>query len=351
MLDNGRAVIRRIGLARLALTAGIFLLISSFPADAMAKCELRSPLVFADLNWGSARLHTAIASYIVEHGYGCETARVPGGTLDSLARISSGDVDIMMEVWKDNVLNLWTDAEENGLVTDLGVNFENAIQGWFVPRYLIEGDLERGITALAPKLKSVFDLKEYWKVFSTPSSSGSGIFMNCLLSWSCEPVNTKKLKIYGLESGFINEHPETEEELAKFITDSYVNGVPFVSYYWGPTWILGAYDLIRLEEPKYDETIWQQLVNSESSEEATAYPSSTIYKGANFALELEAPELTQFFRQYSLSIESINEILAEQHFSSNSLENVARRFLRTHPKILREWVPQEVALRIFQSLQ
>jgi ABC-type proline/glycine betaine transport system substrate-binding protein len=49
----------------------------------------------------------------------------------------------------------------SGLYQELGLNFGDNMQGLYVPRYVIEGDTERGIEAMAPDLKAVADLAKY----------------------------------------------------------------------------------------------------------------------------------------------------------------------------------------------
>ena len=77
---------------------GILLCTCGTAVHAQRACELAYPLVFADLDWDSARLHNAIASFIVERGYGCAIERVPSSTLDGLELMKAGSIDVMMEV-------------------------------------------------------------------------------------------------------------------------------------------------------------------------------------------------------------------------------------------------------------
>lgn len=98
----------------------------------MAKCELDRPLMFAELDWDSNRFHTAVAKYIIEHGYECEVDGIPGSTiplLTALGRGVPGGVDVAMEVWRDNVTEVWNKMERQGKVRELGVNFPDSTQG------------------------------------------------------------------------------------------------------------------------------------------------------------------------------------------------------------------------------
>lgn len=336
-------------LALLAGLIGAFVSVT-VPARAAPKCEVGLPLVFADLDWDSARLHTAIASYIVQQGYGCEVEYAPGGTLDAFSGLSTGAVDVMMEVWKDNFFEKWDAMEEKGFVLDVGVNFSDAVQGWFVPRYLVEGDAKRGIKALAPDLRSVSDLRRYKHLFAEPSNPETGIFTNCVPSWSCASVNTKKLKAYGLAEHFTDRRSKTGDELADYITTRYEAGKPFLAYYWEPTWILGAFDLIRLEEPPYDEEVWQNLLIAESPERATAYPPATVNKGLNFFIEIDAPVLFAFFTRYGIPTRMIDVLLSFRHKNNLSIDQTARHFLVTHPELWKQWVSNNAARQIDDSI-
>ena len=63
----------------------------------------------------------------------------------------SGDVDVYMEVWVDN-LPTYQDDLKAGKFKELGINFDDNKQGLYVPEYVIEGS-ERGIEPMAPDLK------------------------------------------------------------------------------------------------------------------------------------------------------------------------------------------------------
>ncbi len=119
-------------------------------APAAHACELDRPLMFAGLDWDSSRIQVAVARHIVEHGYGCKTDSLPVSTLPAVAGLVRGDLDVMMEVWKQNLPEAWEKGLAAGKVVELGVNFDDGVQAWYVPRYLVEGDPERGLEPKAP---------------------------------------------------------------------------------------------------------------------------------------------------------------------------------------------------------
>ena len=151
-------------------------------------CELDRPVIFAGLDWDSNSVHTEIARFILENGYGCATDIIPGTTVPLLNGQIRGDIDVTMEIWRDNVREIYDPALEEGTVVDLGVNYPDAIQGWFVPNYVIEGE-----NAPATGLRSVADLPRFKDVFADPEEPGKGRFYNGVAGWGAEGVSTRKL--------------------------------------------------------------------------------------------------------------------------------------------------------------
>lgn len=327
----------------------LFLLLALEPFHPALPCEITRPVVFADLDWDSNRLHTAIARYIIEQGYGCATDSIPGSTIPLLTGLTRGDVDVTMEIWTNNLPEVWAKALADNKVVELSVNFPDAVQGWYVPRYLLEGDPKRGIEPRAPDLKSVFDLPRYKTLFRDPEEPGKGRFYNCILGWQCEVVNTKKLKVYGLDEHFTNFRPGTGEALAAAIASAYKRAKPFVAYYWEPTWVTGNYDLVMLEEPPYNEAQWKILKDEDNPKVATAYPKVGVIVGVNQRFYSEAPKLSAFLDNYQTSSSLISELLAHMEANKLSEQEAAVYFLKTKPTIWTPWVPEAIASQVKAS--
>ena len=307
--------------------------------------------MFAGLDWNSSRIHVAVASHILEHGYGCQTDSLPVTTLPAVAGLVRGDLDVMMEVWMQNIPEAWEKGLAGGKVVQVGINVSDSVQGWFVPRYLVAGDEKRGIEPQAPGLRSVADLPRYKELFRDPEEPAKGRFYNCVLGWACETINTKKLKIYRLEPHYTNFRPGTGDALTAVVSSAYKRGKPILTYYWGPTWVLGVYDLLMLEEPAYEEEAWNELRTRDDPTRATAYPPSKVAIGLNRRFHDAAPELVKFFSRYSTSNELLSGLLARMYEHKAREEEIARHFLETRPEIWTRWVPEEVAKRVEGSLR
>jgi len=312
---------------------------------------LRRPIVFGDLDWESAQVANWIARLVLEEGFGCATDAIPGTVVPIYQGAVRGDVDVIMEVWTDNTPALWTEAVANGVVEEVGVAFDDAVQGWFVPRYLVEGDPARGIEPAAPGLRSVFDLAEYWELFRDPERPDKGRFYNCVIGWQCELVNTVKLHAYGLEDRFTNFRSGTGVALAAELEGAYRRGEPWVGYYWGPTWVLGELDLYLLEEPPFDPDCWAEftaLVDApERATRACAYPTSRAVVALGSRFKDEAPEgVRRFLSAYRGSSAMLSRALAFMHATGAEPEEAARRFLATEREVWSAWLDPDTAERV-----
>ena len=87
-----------------------------------------------DFDWDSANIHTAIAGYIIEKGYGCKVEATKGSTTPIMAALFDQQIDIITEVWRDNLVQLIEDNVAKGTIVELGVNTPSSTQGFYVDK-------------------------------------------------------------------------------------------------------------------------------------------------------------------------------------------------------------------------
>ncbi len=321
------------------------LLALSFLGEALAQnCgDLDRDIVFAGLDWDSAQLHNAITRYILEEGFKCSTDDIPGSTVPMIQGLARGDIDVYMELWANNAPEIYYEALAEEKVVDLG-HSSDALEGWFVPRYVIEGDTARGIEPLAPELKSVFDLPQYAEIFTDPEEPEKGRFYNCIIGWQCEGVNNQKLEAYGLTDSFTNFNPGSGAAFDSEIEATYNKGEPIVTYYWGPTGLLGILDMVLLEEPEYSDECWE-------GDKGCAYPTGVINVAVGKEFAEEAPaEIIEFLKAYELEQNLVNKLLGIMREEGIEAEDAALRFLQGAELLWSDWVSDEVAESILSSL-
>lgn len=319
------------------------------PASAQA-CEVDHTIVFAGLDWDSNAFHTAVAQRVLRDGMGCRVDLVPGSTIPLFNGMARGDMQVMMEVWSNNTPPSWTAGVAAGKLVEVGINYPDAVQGWFVPTYLVRGD-----QAPARGLRSVADLPRFKALFRDPEEPGKGRFLNCIAGWQCELVNTKKLHAYGLAEHYTNFRPGTGPALDAAILSALKRKRPVLFYYWGPTWLLGQLgdQVAMLEEPAYDAAKWAALgrvKDPREARDATAYPVVEVRIGANKAMLDQAPQIRAFLEHYRTSAALVSEALAYMQRTKGSADDAARHFLKTHAELWTTWVAPEVAARVKAAL-
>lgn len=325
--------------------------VSTLPASAAEQgCELDRPVIFAGLDWDSNAVHTEIARFILEKGYDCRTDIIPGTTVPLLNGQIRGDIDVTMEIWRDNVRDIYDPALAAGTVVDLGTNYADAIQGWFVPNYVITGE-----GAPAPELKSVADLPRYKDVFADPEEPGKGRFYNGVAGWGAEAVSTRKLYAYGLADDYVNFRAGSGSALVGAVEAALLRQRPILFYYWGPTWLLGKIgdQVTMLEEPAFDQAIWDALMaepDPQAVTAATAFPVIEVTISAHPDFVQAAPKLVEVLTAYETTGAQVSGILAWMQDNDGSAEEAAVHFLRENRAQWQAWVPADVAARIDAAL-
>ncbi|MBN9447417.1 MAG: ABC transporter substrate-binding protein, partial [Bosea sp.] len=191
---------------------------------------------------------------------------------------------------------------------------------------------------------------EYKALFPDREEPGKGRFYNCVAGWVCEGINTKKLTAYGLADDYNNVRGGSGEALVAAIEANLKRRQPVLFYYWSPSWLIGAYDLVKLGEPAFDPAIWAELKASDKPTRATAYPVSKVVIGANLAFTQSAPQLTSFFKNYGISSALTSQMLGEARKAGITPEEQALRFLKDRPDDWRHWLTAEVAAKVQAGL-
>jgi glycine betaine/proline transport system substrate-binding protein len=302
-------------------------------------------LTFADVSWDSVQVHNRIAGFIIENGYGYPECQYTfGDSLPLLQGLSKGSIDVYIEVWADNYRDAWEEVLANGTVKNLGTNFPDAPQGWYVPTYMIKGDPERGIEPVAPDLKSIKDLPRYWKLFKDAENPDKGRFHNGPTGWKVTDYNQEKIKAYGLDKNFNIFSTGSETALTTSMVSAYQDGKPWLGYYWEPTWVMGKLDMTMLKEPDFDESVWEK-------NRGCAYPPAKVFIGVNSKLEEKAPEIVTFLENYSTTLEQNNNFLAYMNDTGANAEAAAIYFLKEYPEAWKSWIPEDVANKIDTALK
>ena len=301
-------------------------------------------LLLADAGWDSIRIHNEIAAFIIENGYGYETDFVTGSSPIVIRGLRQGDIDISMESWTDNIKDVYYPGIESGEIVELSVNFDDNAQGLYVPTYLIEGDMERGIEALAPDLKSINDLPKYWELFEDPDNPNKGRIYGAPPNWVSDEILRTKMETYNLKETYEYFNPGSDTALNTSIVSAYEKGEPWVGYYWDPTWITGKYDLTLLEDQAYDEEKWLDGYRTE-------FPGVKVTIAVNKDMLGTAPELVEFLKNYQTSTEITSNLLAYMQDNDLDMDKTVNWFFKEYEELWTSWVPKDVEENIREALE
>lgn len=327
------------------LAGAVLLALSGIAGTAQAQsapeCEVSRPVNFGGMNWESNLVLVDVQRFILEQGYGCKTDVLPTETLPALAALERGDLDVNTEIWLNSVAEPWTKAESGGKVKRVGELYMGG-EAWYIPRYTAER---------YPELKSAADLPKFKDKFADPEEPGKGRFYGCPAGWGCEVVSSNLYRALGLEDSFTLYSPGTGAAQKAALTSAYKRKQDIIFYYWSPTPLVGAMDLVELELPPYDKAKHECLTAPKcANPEPSAYPENPVFTGLNVAFAEKAPVLTEFFTKMSVPLPVMNATLAHLEETGDDAGDVAQWFLKNHGDVWKQWVPEDVATRVQAAL-
>lgn len=329
---------RKIGILFLA---SILIILSACGSSSDGELD---KIVLADAGWDSIRIHNSIAQIIMEEGFGYDTEVTSGSSTATVQGLRQGDINAYMEIWTDNIKELYEEATEAGDFETVSVNFNDNNQGLYVPTYVIEGDAERGIEPIAPDLRTVEDLKKYPDVFQDPEDPGRGRIINAPSGWVVAEAIDDKFTAYGLDETMNNFMPGSDSAAVADLVNAYESGKPWVGYYWEPTLITAKYDLTLLEEAPYEEAIWNES-------KATEFPPNDVVVAVHKDFKEQVPEVYDFLSHYETSSELTEEALVYMDENGADAYDTAVWWMNQHEDIWTSWVSEEVADKVKNAIQ
>lgn len=289
---------------------------------------------FADVGWDSIKLNNALAGLVAKEVFGYTWQETPGSTPISHEALIKGDLDLNMEEWTNNIATYEPDLKA-GKFQEVGVNFEDNAQGFYIPSYVAEK---------YPQLKTVRDLAKYPELFPDPEGGNKGIIYGGVTGWEITKIMEKKVAAYGLNTKYNYFASGSDAILAAAMTSAWDKKKPIVAYYWEPTWLLGKYKFVLLADEPYDK--------AKFSEGYGACPSVrvTIVASNNFAKN--NPEYCAFLGKFKMSSKIISETLAYMNDEKADYNTAAKWLLtKAHPELIDAWLTPKQAEKLKKALR
>jgi glycine betaine/proline transport system substrate-binding protein len=313
-------------------------------------CNQGQPIKFAGQSWESAEFTTHVLQEILDKGYGCKTEIVPGTPAATETALTQNDLQVIAEQWQGRSTIL-ENGVKAGTVQVVGDTLQGgAEQGWYVPDYVVNGDTQRGIKAVAPDLRSWQDLPRYKALFTDPEEPAKGRFLNCPTGWTCEKFNSRYLDVFKLGKDFTNFRAGTGAALDSAISSAYDQGKPILFYYWQPAGLMAKYKFYKIKMPPFNKACWDAMVGDKGTPCPTDFLVARLGIAVSSAFGRQNPALMQLFQQVQFKPALLNQTIytmTSQHIKGDVM---AQAFLRGHPEVWKAWLPAENAQRIEQAM-
>ena len=279
-----------------------------------------------EMNWASSQIITEVAKFLMEQGYGCAIEKVPSATTTSVASLAeNNEPDIVTELWLNSTGDVYAKLEADGKVSRLAeVIAPGGVEGWWVPQYLTDAN---------PELATIEG------VMANPDLVG-GRFNNCPDGWGCRIVNDNLVKALGLEdAGFEVFNHGSGETLQTSIAAAYENQEPWFGYYWGPTSVLGKYNMTKVAIGDIDTMVHSANQNKDNpSPGVSDFPPAPVLTVSTAELAAQKPDIAELMSKISFDVDLMSALLAWQEDNKASAEEAAVYFLTTESDTWSQWV-------------
>ncbi len=326
--------------AGLALAVGPLSVVKADSHD----CGSADTITIAEMTWSSAASLAHIAQTILSAGYGCNAELVPGDTVPTAtSMLTRSSPHIAPELWVSTAQSIWDQMLERGNVYKASDIFgSGGEEGWWVPRYTWEAN---------PQLRSVEDLADNWELFAEPANPGQGRLYGCPPGWGCEIITNNLFDALGLDDTFELFSPGSGENLKAAWGRASLRERPIVGYYWGPSDVIGKYDLVRLDMPEHDPELFLCLTDANcENPQLTGWAVGEVAVAVVTELREQAPAVAEFLGRMQVPNADISDVLAWGDDNRATPEEIAAYFFANHEDIWSSWVPAPVADRVRAAL-
>ena len=289
-------------------------------------------------DWGSAQIVTAVASFLMQEGYGCDVTAVPLSSNPALASVAeTGEPDILTEIWTNGAPAYEGLVAAGRIIPVTEVLSDGGVEGFFVPNYLLEEH---------PELATIDG------IVANPELVGNR-FHNCPEGWTCLNVSTNLLEASGLlDAGVENFVHGSGETLAASIASAFANEEPWFGFYWGPTSILGQYPMTLVDLGPHDPDLHACNITAGCETPAlSAFPRSVVVTvlAEEFVAENEA--ISSLMTNLSFTNAQMSETLTWVEVNGATYEEGAVHFLTTYSDVWGGWLNDEARENLAALLQ
>lgn len=284
----------------LLMTLGALLLATQAVAARAPIATDDKPVRLAYVEWDCATASTHLARAVIEDRLGRKVEVLPVSAAAMWMAVATGDVDGMVTAWLPVTHGDYLKKVE-GKVKDLGPLVGGARLGWAVPDYVPLKSIEE-LNANADKFKG--------RVIGI--DPGSGLMK----------LSEKAMQEYGLNKLTLVEGSGATMTAA--LDDAIRRKEWVVVTAWSPHWMFGRWKLHYLDDPR-----------------KTLSEEERIHTVVRNGLDKDMPEVYAFLDRFRYAdANQLETLMAWNQEKGADLMANARRFMKEHPELVKEWLGQ-----------
>ena len=314
----------------------------------LASAQECGDLSIASMNWQSAELAAAVDQFILNNGFGCNAEIIQGDTVPTItSMVEKGEPQLAPEGWIDLIPEVvQSGLAEGKIVGAANILSDGAVQGWWVPKYIVDAN---------PEIKTIDDALKHPELFPDPEDSAKGAVHNGPQGWGGTVVTAQLYKAFGAEAaGFTLVDTGSAAGLDGSIARAYERQEGWVGYYWAPTALLGKYEMVKLEHGvPVDADEWKSCTsNAECAEpKKNDWPKDTVQTIVAKSFADSAPaEVMDYLNKRSWTNATVNGVMSWMTDNQATGEDGAKHFLKENEALWMEWVSPEVAEKVKAAL-
>ena len=299
-------------------------------APGIAMADQCGDVSVAEMNWASGAIITKITEFLMVQGYGCNVTLVPSATTTAVASLAEkNEPDVVPELWV-NSAPLFLELEADGKAQVATKVFsDGGVENWYVPDYLVEAH---------PQLATIDG------ILANPELVG-GRFHNCPDGWGCRTANDNLVQAFDFEGkGMEVFNHGSGETLSAAMASAYEAKEPFFGYQYGPSAVLGRYNMVAVDMGPHDADIHACNQTTDCAAPGiSSYPAAPVLTVVTTDFATTNPAVYELVTNISFTSTEVSQLLAWQEENSASYEEAAVYFLTQNKDTWMGWLNEDAA--------
>lgn len=256
----------------------------------------RGEIKLAYVNWADATALTYLAEAVLETRLGYEVELTMADAAPVFTSVADGGHDAFLDAWLPVTHSAYMDRFRDSLI-DLGPNYTGTKIGLVVPGFV--------------EAESIPDLRGQ-------SGRYEGRIIGIDAGAGIMTATERAVDVYGLDFRLM---PSSEAAMTAALKEAVDRRKPVVVTGWEPHWKFARWDLRFLEDP---EDVYAK--------------SENIHTVVRPGFVDDHPRAAQFFRQFRLDSEQLQELMDSMRHSAERPLEIAKQWVADHPQAVETWL-------------